>query len=52
MGQRAGMASALVLTGATTATDLARTDVHPDYVIGWLAELIPAPFPDPDEEPE
>jgi HAD superfamily hydrolase (TIGR01450 family) len=42
MGQAAGMAGVLVLTGATTPAELAASDVHPDYVLSGLSELIPA----------
>ena len=43
MAREAGMASALVLTGATTATALAGSEVVPDYVLGGIAEVLPAP---------
>lgn len=36
-----GLAGILVLTGATTAADVDRSPVKPDYVIESLAELIP-----------
>jgi ribonucleotide monophosphatase NagD (HAD superfamily) len=42
MAQEAGMASALVLTGATRASDLADASVIPDYVLGGIAEVLPA----------
>jgi arabinose operon protein AraL len=41
MGQRAGMASALVLTGATTLTHLAKSEVVPDFVVERLDQLLP-----------
>jgi len=41
MGLAAGMAAALVLTGATDAAMLATSDVRPTYVLSRLAELIP-----------
>ena len=42
MGQRAGMATALVLTGVTRREDLARTAAQPDYVLRSIAELLTA----------
>jgi arabinose operon protein AraL len=42
MGQRAGMASALVLTGVTRREDLARAPARPDYVLRSIAELLTA----------
>jgi len=39
MGQRAGMATALVLSGVTRREDLAHTSVCPDYVLESVAEL-------------
>jgi HAD superfamily hydrolase (TIGR01450 family) len=42
MAQEAGMASALVLTGATTPDDLDGAAVIPDYVLGSVAEILPA----------
>jgi arabinose operon protein AraL len=42
MGQRAGMATALVLTGVARREDLARAPVQPDYVLGSIAELLTA----------
>ena len=42
MGQRMGMVGVLVLSGATTAADLATSAVHPDFVIDGLADLLPA----------
>lgn len=41
MAQEAGMASALVLTGATSASALADSPVIPDYVLGGVAEVLP-----------
>jgi phosphoglycolate/pyridoxal phosphate phosphatase family enzyme len=40
LGQQAGMATALTLTGATTLADLEETAVKPTYVIHHLGELI------------
>jgi len=40
MGQEAGMATAVVLTGVTTPEDLAASDIRPDYVLHSLAELL------------
>ena len=40
MGQRAGMATALTLTGETTRALLAASEVQPDFVIEGLLELI------------
>lgn len=42
MAHEAGMASALVLTGATQASDLADSALIPDYVLGGIAEILPA----------
>jgi len=42
MAHEAGMSSALVLTGATTADDLDGAAVIPDYVLGSIAEVLPA----------
>jgi phosphoglycolate/pyridoxal phosphate phosphatase family enzyme len=41
MGQQAGMATALPLTGATTLEKLAHSDVRPDYVLTRLDHLLP-----------
>jgi len=41
MGQEAGMATAVVLTGVTAPEDLAASDVQPDYVLHCLDELLP-----------
>jgi NagD protein len=41
MGQRAGMATAVVLTGVTTPQLLAASDVHPDFVLRNLIDLLP-----------
>jgi len=40
MGQRAGMATALVLTGVTRREDLAGAPVRPDYVLESVAEVL------------
>ena len=42
MGKNTGMATALVLTGATTREQLEKSTVQPDYVLGSIADLIPA----------
>jgi len=42
MAREAGMASALVLTGATTAEALGDAAVIPDYVLAGVAEVLPA----------
>jgi arabinose operon protein AraL len=39
MGQRAGMTTALVLTGVTRRADLAQSPVQPDYVLESIAEV-------------
>jgi HAD superfamily hydrolase (TIGR01450 family) len=41
MGQRVGMASVLVLSGATPAGALADSDIDPDYVIEGVHRLLP-----------
>ena len=41
MGQRAGMATALPLTGATTLKKLERSQIQPDYVLERLDQLLP-----------
>ena len=41
MAHAAGMASALVLTGATAPGELAHADVEPDYILGGVAEILP-----------
>jgi NagD protein len=41
MGRAAGMATALVLTGATTRALLAASEIQPDYVIETLGDLLP-----------
>ncbi len=41
MAKTAGMASALILTGATAPGDLATSVIRPDYVIERLADLVP-----------
>lgn len=42
MAREAGMASALVLTGATDRADLDEAAVSPDYILGGVAEVLPA----------
>ena len=39
MGQRAGMTTALVLTGVTRRADLAGAPVRPDHVLGSITEV-------------
>ena len=41
MAREAGMASALVLSGATAAEALDESPVVPDYVLGGVAEVLP-----------
>ncbi len=41
MAQRVGMATALVLTGATTLSQLAESEIVPDFVIKRLDQLLP-----------
>lgn len=41
MGLSAGMAAALVLTGATSAADAAASAIEPTYIIQQLADLLP-----------
>jgi phosphoglycolate/pyridoxal phosphate phosphatase family enzyme len=41
MGRRAGMATALPLTGATSPASLAESDLQPDYVLERLDDLLP-----------
>ncbi len=42
MAREAGMASALVLTGATTPEDLEGSPVIPDFVLDGVADVLPA----------
>jgi ribonucleotide monophosphatase NagD (HAD superfamily) len=49
MSRALGMTSVLVLSGATTASDLTGSAVQPDYVIENLAGLLPGEMP--AEEP-
>jgi ribonucleotide monophosphatase NagD (HAD superfamily) len=42
MANEAGMASALVLTGATDLEETLSSQDRPDYIIGGLGELLPA----------
>ena len=42
MGQRAGMVTAVVLTGVTTPELLAASEIQPDHVLHRLDELLPA----------
>jgi 4-nitrophenyl phosphatase len=47
-----GMASVLVLSGATSAGELAGAEVRPDYVIEGIGQLLPAGAPDgPEKRP-
>jgi len=39
MGHRAGMTTALVLTGVTRRADLAHAPAQPDYVLESIAEV-------------
>jgi len=39
LGERAGMTTALVLSGVTDADEVARSDVEPDYVLDSLADV-------------
>jgi HAD superfamily hydrolase (TIGR01450 family) len=41
MGQRAGMDTALPLTGATTLEKLAHSEIQPDYIFERLDQLLP-----------
>ena len=43
MSQALGMTSVLVLSGATTESDLAGADIQADYVIDGIADLLPEP---------
>jgi len=43
MSRALGMASVLVLSGATTAADVAGSELRPDYVIGGIGQLLPDP---------
>jgi ribonucleotide monophosphatase NagD (HAD superfamily) len=42
MANEAGMASALILTGATGLEEVLGSSDRPDYVIEHLGELLPA----------
>lgn len=39
-GQKSGMRTALVLTGASTKEDIGRTGIRPDYVLESLEEIV------------
>jgi ribonucleotide monophosphatase NagD (HAD superfamily) len=41
LAKEAGMAAALVLTGATTLDEASHAADRPDYVVGGLADLLP-----------
>jgi HAD superfamily hydrolase (TIGR01450 family) len=45
MANEAGLASALVLTGATSLDEASRSPDQPDYIVKGLAELIPSGRP-------
>ncbi len=47
MAQQAGMASALVLTGVTTAGALADATIVPDYILDGVADVLPLDHPRP-----
>jgi HAD superfamily hydrolase (TIGR01450 family) len=47
MGQSLGLAGVLVLSGATTAADLAAAERAPDFVIENLSQLLPNPSEEP-----
>ena len=47
MSRALGVTSILVLSGATTAEDVATSSVQPDYLIDNLAGLLPAASPVP-----
>lgn len=55
MAQEAGMASALVLTGATRADAIRHSPVSPDFVLAGIAEILPSALtptpPDPGDRP-
>jgi ribonucleotide monophosphatase NagD (HAD superfamily) len=40
MGRRAGMSTALVLSGVTRREDLFHSSIQPDYVLESIADLI------------
>ncbi len=41
LGLNAGMAAALILTGATDEAMLARSEIRPTYVLRQLSDLLP-----------
>lgn len=41
MGQALSMTGVLVLSGATTSDDVAHSDIRPDLVVPFLADLVP-----------
>jgi len=51
MSRALGMTSILVLSGATSAGDLATAALRPDYVINGLGDLLPGPVSDPRRPP-
>jgi NagD protein len=46
MAREAGMAAALVLTGATTTADIEATTERPDYILARISDLVPRPAAD------
>ena len=51
MALEAGMASALVLTGATTREDVARSPFVPQYVLDSVADIVPPGLASPHPKP-
>jgi len=51
MAKTTGMASALILTGATSLAELSSSPTRPDYVISQLTDLIPSPVSPHGQEP-
>ena len=51
MSRALGVTSILVLSGATSAGDLATAALRPDYVINGLGDLLPGPVSDPRRPP-
>jgi HAD superfamily hydrolase (TIGR01450 family) len=52
MALQAGMAAALVLTGATTRAEAAASSIVPTYVLDRLIDLLPQPSPHNRRHPE
>jgi arabinose operon protein AraL len=42
MGREAGMSTGLILTGATTESDLESSTIHPTYILHRLDDLFPS----------